>query len=82
MRDTVPAVKERFEVVGGGTRDADARVRELRTAYDARQLVVSDDRGTLARARLSGGRAIDASNVAEAMLRELLRPRAHRRLRA
>lgn len=82
MRDTVRAVEERVEVAGGGTRDADARVRVLRTAYDARQLVVSDDRGALARARLTGGRAIDARDVADAMLRELLQPRAHRRLRA
>lgn len=83
MRDNVRAVAERFEVVRGeGASDARVRVRELRSAYRARRLVVSDDRGALARTRLNGGRAIDAGDVAEAMLRELLRPQAGRRARA
>ena len=72
MRDTLRAVEERFEVVRGEARDAGARVRALRAAYHARGLVVSDDRRALARARLRGGRAIDARDVADAMLRELL----------
>lgn len=84
MRDTVPAVAKRFEVVGGEGEvpDAAARVRALRTAYQARRLVISDDTGALARTRLSGGRAIDARDVAEAMLRELVRPSADRRARS
>ena len=74
MRDTLQAVEERFEVVRGEdeARDAGARVRALRAAYRARHLVVSDDRRALARARLRGGRAIDARDVADAMLSELL----------
>jgi len=67
----VPAVKERFDVIRGGN-DAGARVRALRSAYHARHLVVSDDHRALARARLGGGRAIDARDVADAMLRELI----------
>lgn len=78
------AVAKRFEVVRGEGEalDAAARVRALQTAYRARRLVVSDDRRALARTRLSGGRGIDARDVAEAMLGELVRPSTDPRARA
>lgn len=47
----------------------------LRTAYRGGRLVVSADSGDLARARTEAGHAIDARDVADAMLRKLL-PRA------
>lgn len=54
-------------------RDRDPQVDALRNAYRGGRLVVSADAGALARARLHDGHAIDARDVAEAMLRELLR---------
>ena len=43
----------------------------LRAAYCEGRLVVSADSGDLARARIADGHAIDARDVADAMLRDL-----------
>ena len=43
----------------------------LRAAYRSGRLVISDDPGDLARVRGAGGHAIDAHEVADAMLRRL-----------
>ena len=46
-------------------------VHALRTAYRDGRLVVSADAGDLARARTEDAHAIDARDVADAMLRRL-----------
>ena len=51
----------------------------LRAAYRDGRLVVSADSGDLTRARSQHGHAIDARDVADAMLRKLL-PGARKRL--
>lgn len=56
----------------------DPHVQALRTAYRDGRLMVSADSRALARARLEHGHAIDARDVADAMLRALL---AHGRKR-
>ena len=58
-----------------GDQPLDQHVHALRAAYRSGRLVVSADSGTLARARLREAHAIDARDVADAMLRELLRTR-------
>jgi hypothetical protein len=55
---------------GEGDPEAGARVRALRAAYHGGRLVVTDDEGALERARLRDGHAIDARDVADAMLRD------------
>jgi hypothetical protein len=50
-------------------------VQELRAAYRGGRLVVSADSRALALARLRDAHAIDAHDVADAMLRRLLRER-------
>ena len=52
----------------------------LRAAYCEGRLVVSADSGDLARARIADGHAIDARDVADAMLRKLVRGLRKRRL--
>lgn len=51
----------------------DEHVHALRAAYLGGRLVVSADRCALTQARRQDGHAIDARDVADAMLRELLR---------
>ena len=53
----------------------DPQVRALREAYRGGRLVVSADSATLARARREREHAIDARDVADAMLRRLLERR-------
>ena len=66
-------MSERFHIARGGQgADMDRHVRALRAAYDGGRLLVSADSGALARARLEHGHAIDARDVADAMLKELL----------
>ncbi len=67
---------ERFDP---GRRDGRAswthtHVHALRAAYRDGRLVVSADSADLARARTEDGHAIDARDVADAMLRKLLPP--------
>ena len=50
----------------------DPHLQALRAAYRGGRLVVSADSGDLARARIAHGHAIDARDVADAMLRELI----------
>ena len=50
----------------------DPHLHALRAAYCEGRLVVSADSGDLARARIADGHAIDARDVADAMLRELV----------
>ena len=63
-----------FDRAGGseGEPHGHAQVRALREAYRDGRLVVSADSDTLARARREREHAIDARDVAEAMLRSLL----------
>ena len=51
----------------------DPHVHALRAAYRRGRILVSADPGALARARVDEGHAIDAREVADAMLRRLLR---------
>ena len=68
-------MNERFDAGGGeGEPEAATDVHALRRAYREGRLVVSGDRGDLARARLTDGHAIDVRDVADAMLREMLPP--------
>jgi hypothetical protein len=56
-----------------------SHVHALRAAYRDGRLVVSADSGDLTRTRSQHGHAIDARDVADAMLRKLL-PGARKRL--
>ena len=67
-------MKEGFDAISGGEGAPADRphVRALRAAYRGGRLVVSADSATLTRARLERGHAIDARDVAEAMLCRML----------
>ena len=67
--DTVAAVNELS--FGDGAPDRDTHVYALREAYRGGRLVISADPCALARARLDNGHAIDARDVADAVLREI-----------
>jgi hypothetical protein len=65
--------------IGDGAPDREIQVCALREAYRGGRLVVSADPCALARARLGNGHAIDARDVADAVLREMSALEAFRR---
>ena len=73
MGHTVRAVNERSDESRGAweTPRGSQRVEALRAAYRDGRLLVSADPCALARARLEEAHAIDARDVADAVLRQL-----------
>ena len=78
--ETYRAVNEPFDVSGGAPVRA-PQIAALREAYRDGRLVVSADPGALARTRLENGHAIDARDVADAVLREISADAFRRRRR-